>query len=112
MGAYVAFNVAAMTGAFEIIENRPAAWLFAAAVSAPVLGQIWATLALLNESDEYVRALTAKRFIAAAGLTMGLFTAWGFAETYAGAARAPGRLVFGLFWLCYGVITPFVRSTR
>jgi hypothetical protein len=73
---------------------------------------MWATLALIAESDEYVRALTAKRFIVAAGLAMALFSAWGFAESYAGAPHAPGWLVFALFWLAYGVVSPFVRTTR
>jgi hypothetical protein len=113
MGAYVAFNAAAIAGAFELIKGNPAAaWLLALAVSAPVAGQMWATLALIAESDEYVRALTAKRFIVAAGLAMALFSAWGFAESYAGAPHAPGWLVFALFWLAYGVVSPFVRTTR
>lgn len=111
MSGYVALNLAAILGAFDDLQ-RPGAWLFALAVAAPVAGQIWATLALMGESDEYVRALTARRFILASGLAMALFSAWGFAESYAEAPHAPSWLIFPLFWLVYGLVSPFVRSTR
>lgn len=111
MSGYVALNLAAIFGAFDDLQ-RPGAWLFALAVAAPVAGQIWATLALMGESDEYVRALTARRFVLASGLAMALFSAWGFAESYAEAPHAPGWLIFPLFWLAYGLVSPFVRSTR
>ena len=111
MTGYVALNVAAIFGAFDDLQ-RPGAWVFALAVAAPVAGQIWATLAFMRDSDEFVRALTAKRFILASGLAMALFSAWGFAESYADAPHAPGWLVYALFWACYGLVTPFVRTTR
>ena len=111
MGGYVAVNLAAIAGAFDDLEGA-GAWMLALAVSAPVAGQIWATLALMAESDEFVRALTARRFIIASGVAMALFSAWGFAESYAEAPHAPGWFIFPLFWLAFGVVSPFVRSTR
>jgi len=111
MAPYVAMNVAAMSGAFDG-RSAPGSWLLGLAVAAPVAGQIWATLALMHDADEYVRALTAKRFILAAGSAIAIFTAWGFCEEYAGAFHVPGYMSYPLFWLCYGLISPFVRSTR
>jgi putative oxidoreductase len=111
MAGYAAVNTAAIFGAFDDL-SAPGSWLFALVVAAPVAGQIWATLALMRESDEFVRALMAKRFILASGLAMAVFSAWGFLESYAAAPHAPGWLVFALFWACYGLVTPFVRSTR
>jgi putative oxidoreductase len=111
MAGYVAVNAAAIAGAFDDVEG-PGAWLLGLAVAAPVAGQIWATLALIRDSDEFVRALTARRFILAAGLAMALFSAWGFCESYANAPHAPGWLVYPLFWLVYGLVSPMVRSTR
>lgn len=73
---------------------------------------MWATLALMNESDEFVRALTARRFIVAAGLAMALFSAWGFMESYGDAPHAPGWLIYPLFWGLFGLVSPFVKSTR
>ena len=75
-------------------------------------GQIWATLMLMRESDEFVRGLTAKRFIISAGLAMALFTGWGFMETYGGAPHAPGWMIYPLFWGLYGLVTPFVRDSH
>lgn len=111
MAGYVAINAAAIFGAFDDLR-APGSWLFALAVAAPVAGHIWATLALMRESDEFVRGLMAKRFILASGLAMAVFSAWGFLESYADAPHAPGWLVFALFWACYGLVTPFVRTTR
>lgn len=111
MSFYVAFNLAAILGAFDG-RQPPGTWFLALAISAPVVGQIWATLAFMRDSDEFIRALTARRFILASGLAMAGFTTWGFLESYATAPHAPGWLIFALFWLCYGAVTPFVRSTR
>jgi len=111
MVPYVAINIAAMSGA---LDPRPtaASWALGLAVAAPVAGQIWATLALMHDADEYVRALTAKRFILAAGSAIAIFTAWGFCEEFARAPHVPGYVVYMLFWACYGVVSPFVRTTR
>lgn len=112
MSGYVAINVAAIFGAFDDIGSPVAAWLLALSVSAPVVGQIWATLALMKESDEFVRALTAKQFILAAGLAMALASVWGFGESYADAPHIPGWIIYPLFWACFGLVAPFVRSSR
>lgn len=111
MSGYVAANAAALTGAFDDMRS-PGTWFFALAVAAPVAGQIWATLAVLRESDEFVRHLMAKRFIVAGGVTIALFSAWGFMETYAQAPHAPGFLVYALFWLAFGSISPFIHTTH
>ena len=112
MSGYVAINVATIFGAFDQIVDKPAAWALAVAVSAPVVGQIWATLSLMRESDEYVRAMIARQFIVAAGLAMALATLWGFGESYAGAYHLPAWIIYPLFWACFGLVAPFVRSTN
>lgn len=110
MGGYVALMMLVITGAIEITDT-PFAWVFALAVAAPVAGQIWATLMLMRDSDEFVRAVTAKRFILAAGGAIALFSAWGFLETFATVQHAPGWLIYPLFWALYAVATPLVRSS-
>ncbi|RZJ19367.1 MAG: hypothetical protein EON91_01380 [Brevundimonas sp.] len=112
MGGYTAVMVAIIGGAFDRIQNTPAAWILALAVSAPIAGQIWAMLSYLRESDEFVRALTAKRFIVASGVSMALFSAWGFGESFAGAPHAEGWLIYPLFWAVFGLISPLIRSSR
>ena len=112
MGGYVAVNVAAIFGAFDEIIGRPVAWALALAVAGPVAGQIWATLMLMRDSDEFVRGVTAKQFILSSGIAMALATAWGFGESYAGAPHVPAWLIYPLFWAVFGVVAPFVRSSN
>jgi len=111
MVPYALVNMAAITGAFDG-RSGAGSWALGLVVAAPIAGQMWATLALMHDADEYVRALTAKRFILAAGSAMALFSAWGFVEEYAQAPHAPGFFVYILFWLCFAAVSPFVRSTR
>ena len=112
MSGYVAVNVAAIFGAFDDIASPVAAWGLALTVSAPVIGQIWATLSLMRESDEFVRALTAKLFILASGAAMAIASVWGFGESYAAAPHIPAWFIYPLFWACFGVVALFVRSSR
>jgi hypothetical protein len=111
MAGYVGINSGAIVGAFDDVTG-PGAWALGLAVAAPVVGQIWATLALMRDSDEFVRGLIARRFILASGVAMALFSAWGFLESYAHAPHAQGWLIYPLFWAAFGVVSPFVRSTR
>jgi len=112
MGGYTAVNVAAIFGAFDDIASPVAAWALALTVSAPVVGQIWATLSLMRESDEFVRAVVAKQFILAAGAAMALASVWGFGESYADAYHLPAWIIYPLFWACFGVIAPFVKTSN
>ena len=112
MSGYVAVNVAAIFGAFDDIASPVAAWGLALTVSAPVIGQIWATLALMRESDEFVRAVVAKQFILASGLAMAVASVWGFGESYAAAPHIPAWIIYPLFWDCFGLIAPFVKSSN
>lgn len=111
MGVYAAINIAAIFGLFDERAGWTA-WLLAVAVALPVIGQIWATLAYLNEADEFVRAVMTKTFVAATGVAFAVFCVWGFAESYADAPHAPGWLIYPLFWAAFGVVSPFVRTSR
>ncbi len=101
-----------VTDAFDEIIGSRAGWILAAAVAAPVVGQLWATLSLIRESDEFVRAVTAKQFIVASGLAMALATFWGFAETFANAPHLPGWLIYAAFWGLFGCVAPFIRASN
>ena len=111
MAGYVAVNLAAIAGAFDDLK-APGSYALALVVVAPIIGQLWATLRLIEESDEFVRALLSKRVILASGAAIAIASAWGFMESYADAPHVPPWLVYPLFWACFGVISPFVRSTR
>jgi putative oxidoreductase len=111
MGAYVAINVAAMAGLFEHL-NQVGRVALALTVAVPVACQIWAAIAWMRDSDEFFRAMTAKRFILATGLAIAVASAWGFQELYAHAPHISAAMVYPLFWGAFGVVSPFVRSTR
>ena len=112
MGGYSLIMIAVIFGAFDAIQKTPAAWALALVVTAPIVGQIWTTLAYMRESDEFVRALMAKQFILAAGVAMALFTGWGFAESFANAPHAEGWLIYPLFWGVLGLTSPFLKSSH
>ena len=111
MGAYIAVNAAAMTGAFDGMKP-PGTWAFSLVVAAPVIGHIWAFLAWMRDSDEFVRTLAAKRFIVAAGVALAISSLWGFMELYAKATHISAALVYPLLWAAFGIVTPFIRTTR
>ena len=112
MGGYVAVMLTTIGGAFDTIQNTPAAWVLALTVAAPIAGQIWATLSFMRDSDEFVRAVTAKQFIVSAGVAMAAFSAWGFGESFAGAPHAEGWMIYPLFWAVFGCVAPFIRSSN
>ncbi|MEQ7154943.1 hypothetical protein [Brevundimonas aurifodinae] len=112
MAGYVAVNTAAILGAFDEMIGQRAGVFLGLAIAAPIAGQMWATLSLMNESDEFLRAITAKRFIVASGLSMALFSGWGFMESYGDAPHAPGWIIYPLFWGLFGLVTPFIRTSR
>ena len=55
--------------------------------------------------------VTAKRFILAAGLAMGLAVFWGFAERFAAAPHLEGWWVYVAFWALMGPMPLFVKDS-
>jgi len=111
MGAYVAINLAAITGAFDDMKPR-GAWGFSLAVASPVIGHIWSYLVWMRDSDEFVRTLTAKRFIVATGITLAITSIWGFMELYAKAPHVSAAMVYPLLWASFGFVSPFIRTSH
>jgi len=111
MGAYVAVNVAAITGAFDGMKS-PGTWAFALIVAAPIIGHIWAFLVWMRDSDEFVRTLAAKRFIVATGVTLAITSVWGLLELYAKAPHISAAMVYPLLWAAFGTVTPFIRTSH
>lgn len=111
MLGYVVALVLAVGGALDTIGGV-SGWVLAAAVAAPVAGQIWATLVFIRDSDEFVARVTAKRFILAAGMTFALSVFWGFAEKFAEAPHIEGWWVYVVFWALMGLMPVFIRSSR
>ncbi|RYD43994.1 MAG: hypothetical protein EOP85_09710 [Verrucomicrobiaceae bacterium] len=111
MAGYMAVNAAAITGAFDGMKP-PGTWAFALVVAAPIVGHIWAVLAWMRDSDEFVRALAAKRFIVATGVTLVIVSIWGFMELYAKAPHVSAAMVYPLLWASFGVVSPLIRTSH
>lgn len=111
LGGYIAFNLAAITGAFEG-ARPPGTWGLALAVSAPAIGLIWAHLAWLRASDEFVRAIHAKRFIVATGISMAAASAWGFMEIHGNVRHLSPALFVPVFYTAYLLVSPFIRNSH
>ncbi len=111
MAAYIAVNVAAITGAFDNMKS-PGTWFFSLVVAAPVIGHIWTFLIWMRDSDEFVRTLAAKRFIVATGVTLAIASIWGFMELYAKAPHVSAAMVYPLLWAAFGLVSPFIRTSH
>jgi len=118
-GGYLAVTGAMLLGVFVGPRygvfhplTGPVRWGMSACFGLFMVGQLWATLVFMRDSDEFVRGVMARQFILASGLAIASFSAWGFAEIFAGAPHIPGFMVYFWFWLFLGAVRPFVRSTR
>jgi len=109
-----ALFLAAVVG---VVFGKAAGWppvalmVLAAIPAATVARQFWAAYRLIAAQDEFVRALTVKRMVVAAGLSITLATAWSVMELI-GAPHLPAWLIYPLFWGLFGMVTPFIQDGR
>jgi hypothetical protein len=113
LGAWALF-LASVVG---VAVGRNAGWPRAALMvlalvpAITVALQFRAAYRLISAQDEFVRALTVKRMVVAAGGSITLATAWSVLEL-AGLPHLPAWLIYPLFWGLFGVVTPMIRDTR
>jgi hypothetical protein len=110
LGAYVILLAVAERGAAGL--SPATAYFIAVAPALPVGGMVWAMLRYIARSDEYIRALTAKRFIVASGLVYAAATAWGFLELYASVPDFPLYLIFPVLCGALGLTSLLVRTSK
>ncbi len=96
----------------EQLLAGPLVYPVAALPALPIIMVMLAMLRLMRRSDEFVRALLAKRFVVAVALDFAGCAVWGFLESFAKAPHAPLWMVFPAFWFCFGIISPFVKDSR
>lgn len=82
-----------------------------AVVGLSVVGQFAAAYRLVAIQDEFVRGITAKRVIAAAGVTITAAVLWGLAQQFLDVREIPVWLVYPFFWGALGMVTPFIRDS-
>ena len=89
-----------------------AIWAIAILAAASVVGQFAAAYKLVSVQDEFVRGITTKRVIAAAGVTIAAAVLWGLAQQFLSVRTVPLWIVYPLFWGAFGLVTPFIRTSR
>jgi MFS family permease len=87
-------------------------WAVALLLALSVAAQFAAAYRLVAAQDEYLRAITAKRIIAAAGLTLSVAVLAGAAGQFLGAPSMPMWVLYPFFWGAFGIVTPLVRTSR
>jgi len=98
----------------DVAGNLPEAvqWLLVLLLTASVVAQFVVAYRSVAAEDEFVRALTFKCGIAAAGVTISAAVLWGLAEQFLDAPAVPMWLVYPFFWGAFGMVSPFIRSSR
>ena len=89
-----------------------AVWGVALVAALSVVLQFAAAYRLVSAQDEFVRGITAKRVIAAAGLTIAAAVLWGLVQQFLDVPTVPMWVVYPLFWGAFGMVTPFISSSR
>lgn len=80
----------------------PALYVIAVLPALPLVGVVWALgRFLIEETDEYQRALTVRKMLVATGLLLVVATIWGFLEEFGLAPHLPAYWCF-IVW-CFGL---------
>ena len=98
--------VVVMLGAI-ILHDRlhvagPALYVIAVLPALPLIGVVWALgRFLIEETDEYQRALAVRKMLVASGFLLVVATVWGFLEEFGLAPHLPAYWCF-IVW-CFGL---------
>ena len=99
-------------GTSRALLPHPALWAVVLVLTASVAAQFVGAYRLIANQDEFVRGITAKRIIAAAGLTLTVAVFWGLGQQFLRLPELPMWLLYPFFWGAFGIVTPFVRDTH
>jgi hypothetical protein len=87
-------------------------WAIVLVAAGTVGAQFVAAYRLVAGQDEFIRGITAKRGIAAAGVTITVAVLWGLMQQFLGVPQVPMWVVYPFFWGAFGIVTPFIRSSH
>ena len=81
--AYAAFLLGAVYGFKHHLVGGVFAWVVAVLPALPIVGIFAAIgLYLVEEQDEYIRAMTVRQTLWASGFALSIATVWGFLESF------------------------------
>lgn len=110
MAAYVAVLFASVWLIKHQAPHGPLLWVLAIAPAAPIIAVIAIMgLYLIEETDEFVRAMLVQAMLWGIGVTLAGCTAWGFLENVDLVPHLPLYLVFPIFCGAMGLAQPLVR---
>jgi hypothetical protein len=106
--------VGVLSGSLWAIRNLdpegPLLWLLAIAPALPIIAVITIMgLYLIEEADEFVRAMLVQAMLWGIGVTLAGCTVWGFLENVGLVEHLPLFMVFPLFCGAMGLAQPLVR---
>lgn len=87
-------------------------WAVVMVAAGSVGAQFVAAYRLVAEQDEFVRGINVKCGIAALGVTITVAVLWGLAQQFLPVPRVPMWVVYPLFWGSFGIVSPFIRTSR
>jgi hypothetical protein len=103
---YCVFLIGAVYGFKHHLVAGPIAWLVATLPALPIVGIFVAIgLYLVEESDEYVRMMTARQALWASGFALSIATIWGFLESFDLVAHVQAYYVSILWFAGLGLGT-------
>ena len=74
--------------------------------------QLWCLLRGVQQSDEFMRSLMAKRLLTAAVIVIGSLTIWGLCARLDWINDFPLPLIFILFFVVHAALIPFINANR
>jgi hypothetical protein len=104
--------VAFLTWGRRAALAEPLVWAIVGFVALTVAAQFVAAYRLVAAQDEFIRGITARRAMAAAGVTICAAVFWGLAQQFLPVPQVPAWTVYPLFWGAFGFVTPLVRTSR
>lgn len=85
-------------------------WTLAIIPALTVIIQTITAYKLISKQDEFIRALTAKRMLAAIGATLTAAVAYAPFQQFLNAPEIPVWFVYPLFWGLFGVMSGVLRD--
>ena len=88
---------------FETTFTAPAVrWALALVLALSTLGAVWAIARyLIEEDDEYLRLRQVQAVLGATGLTLAVYTLWGYLAVFRLAGELPAYDIFPVFSACW-----------
>jgi hypothetical protein len=109
MALWMSLYVVGLFGSIWIIQTyNPALmvkYALALAPALPIGGSIVAIMRFMRDSDEYIRAVHAERFILTTGIVLFGCTVWGFMQNFADAPKIDLWIIYPVFWAIFGLIS-------